>query len=350
MITYPLNNIDYTAEDAELFHCTRTSGIWAEGSFSISVTGADNNVTVGTGIAWINNEAFSGKVTALKSAEVLDLGIADSTYPRIDVIAIQFNANNNETDVIVKNGTPASNPVRPAIVRNGAVYELYLASVYRPEGATTITASNITDLRMDETVCGLMADSVTSIDTSAINAQVEALIANLEAEIEGVMDTSGLMFESEWVENDVIPIPKGGTGAKTAKKARENLRTDARLLWSNPSPSLAFEAQRINMSDNVGDEDNGYPLYLVIFRASTGLIRDITKIVRRGVASDVQWLENLYTSDDIKYHGRQFTISAFNADFGASFTKTISGGMTSVSEGSEKLIPVKIYGINTLEE
>ena len=101
-ITYPLNNIDYTAEDAELFHCTRTSGIWAEDSFPISVTGADNSVTVGKGLAWINNEEFSGKVTALKSAEVLDMGVADGTYPRIDVVAIQFNANNNETDIVVK--------------------------------------------------------------------------------------------------------------------------------------------------------------------------------------------------------------------------------------------------------
>ena len=44
MITYPLNNIDYTAEDAELFHCTRTSGIWATNDFPISVTGRDNNI------------------------------------------------------------------------------------------------------------------------------------------------------------------------------------------------------------------------------------------------------------------------------------------------------------------
>ena len=222
-ITYPLNNIDYTAEDAELFHCTRTSGIWAEDSFPISVTGADNNINIGKGIAWINNEEFSGKVAALKSAEVLDLGIANSTYPKIDIIAIQFNANNNETNVIVKKGTPATNPVRPAIVRTGAIYELYLASIYRPAGATAVTASNITDLRMDKTVCGLMADSVTSVDTSAIDAQVKALIANLEAEIQGVKDTSGLMFESEWVNNGTIPVSKGGTGANTQAGARKNL-------------------------------------------------------------------------------------------------------------------------------
>ena len=211
MITYPLNNIDYTAEDAELFHCTRTSGIWAEGSFSISVTGADNNVTVGKGIAWINNEEFAGKVTALKSAEVLDLGIADSTYPRIDVVAIQFNTNNNATDVVIKKGTPATNPVRPAIVRTGAVYELYLASVYRPAGATAITASNVTDLRMDKTVCGLMADSVTEVDMEAIRAQLMELVSELEEAINNI------------VVGEIVPIEKGGTGSGNPKGARDNL-------------------------------------------------------------------------------------------------------------------------------
>ena len=217
-ITYPLNNIDYTAEDAELFHCTRTSGIWAEDSFPISVTGTDNNVTIGTGIAWINNEEFSGKVTALKSAEVLGLGIADSIYPRIDVIAIQFNVNNNKTDVIVKQGTPASNPIRPAIVRTGAIYELYLASIYRPAGATAVTASNITDLRMDGTVCGLMADSVTSVDTDAINSQITELISELRSKIAGVIDGSAY-----WLKEDVIPVSNGGTGATNANDAIRNL-------------------------------------------------------------------------------------------------------------------------------
>lgn len=222
MITYPLNNIDYTAEDAELFHCTRTSGIWAEDSFSISVTGADNNVTIGTGIAWINNEEFSGKVAALKSAEVLDLGIADGVYPRIDVIAIQYSANNNETDVVIKKGTPATNPVQPAIVRSGAVYELYLASIYRPAGATVITASNITDLRMDATVCGLMADSVTKVDMDAIHAQLTGLVEELEEAIQNI-DVG-----------EVVPIEKGGTNAQTSAEARQNIN----FIGRNPIASL----------------------------------------------------------------------------------------------------------------
>lgn len=340
-ITYPLNNIDYTAEDAELFHCTRTSGIWAEDSFPISVTGADNNVTIGKGIAWINNKEFSGKVAALKSAEVLDLGIADSTYPRIDVIAIQFNANNNATDVVIKKGTPATNPVRPTIVRTGAVYELYLASVYRPVGATSITASNITDLRMDKTVCGLMADSVTSVDTSAINAQVKALIANLEAEIEGVKDTSGLMFEADWVENGVIPIKNGGMGANNAKDALANLGgVSITKLWENASPTSAFLSQKITL------DLSEYEYFLFGFELDTSKGEVYYQIVSKFNGSDTYlWsIKDMRSSYEPLFLTRAVSAHDSYAWFGNSNYKPFSQSTASFERNTD-LIPVIILGL-----
>ena len=101
LVTYPLNNIEYSAEDAELFHVTRTSGIYATNSFNYSVTGVDNTIIVGPGIGWIKNNEFSGKVIAQKEPISLDMGVADSVYPRIDSIVIQFDANRNETNIVV---------------------------------------------------------------------------------------------------------------------------------------------------------------------------------------------------------------------------------------------------------
>lgn len=306
-ITYPLNNIDYTAEDAELFHCTRTSGIWAENSFSISVTGVDNNVTIGTGIAWINNEEFSGKVAALKSAEVLDLGIADSVYPRIDVIAIQYSANNNATNVIVKNGTPASNPVRPAIVRTGAVYELYLASVYRPAGATAITASNITDLRMDKTVCGLMADSVTKVDMDAIRAQLAGLVEELEEAIQNIE------------VGEVVPIEKGGTNAQTVAKARQNIN----FIGENPIASISEDRPaswaalgagivRINSSGLLNEQPRTAGILENIPLAYAG-----TSVMQRFVA----------TSSSRDINGEEFYRVGDNANWLFGWRKTIGYGI-----------------------
>ena len=342
MITYPLNNIDYTAEDAELFHCTRTSGIWAEDSFSISVTGADNNVTIGTGIAWINNEEFSGKVTALKTAKVLDVGVADGVHPRIDVIAIQFNANNNATDIIIKKGTPATNPVRPAIVRSGAVYELYLASVYRPAGATTITASNITDLRMDETVCGLMADSVTKIDTKAINDQIEGLISKLESEIEGVKDTTGFMFKSDWVENDVISIARGGTGARTEKEVRSILGVGVEKIWTNVNPTKEFSAgEKVLIASQLQKFDK----FIVEFKVSTSIDRHVSFIATKHIESCAHWIENVHVAGKLRICGRLFRINSTSFILEDAHEKDID--VTSATVNNKKLIPVNLYGFAT---
>ena len=185
MVTYPLNKIEYQATDAELFHCTRNSGVYSGDDFSMSVTGANNIVTFAPGIAWIRNGKFTGKVIASKENVSLDFGVADSALPRWDIACIQFNKNNNATDIVVKKGTAASSPVLPAITQAETLYELCLCKVYRPAGSVAITANNVYDTRLDEAVCGLMADSVTSVDTSAIKAQIDALIANAINATEG---------------------------------------------------------------------------------------------------------------------------------------------------------------------
>lgn len=202
LTTYPLNNLDYSAEDAELFHSTRSSGVFAGDDFGISVTGADANVTVSVGIGWIRNSRFSGKVVALKEAMTLDLGISDAAYPRIDAVIIRFDANTNQTDIIVKHGTAATSPVPPEMVRKESQYELHLYHVRRAAGSAVVTAADITDLRLDENYCGLMADSVTKVDTAAINAQIRALIAELRTEIENVKDGSAFAPASHAQERD----------------------------------------------------------------------------------------------------------------------------------------------------
>lgn len=194
LTTYPLNNADYDAADAELFHCTRTSGIFDGGDFACTVTGADNNVTVGIGIGWIRNTRFSGKVIALKSAMTLDLGVADSVNPRIDAVAIQFDANANQTDIVVKHGTAAATPLPPEVVQTESIYELHLCHVRREAGATSVAVGNLTDLRMNRTYCGLMQDDVTPKEG---DISVEQL--------------------------PVVPMMKGGTGAQNGADGLANL-------------------------------------------------------------------------------------------------------------------------------
>ena len=211
LVTYPLNNIEYSAEDAELFHVTRTSGIYAKDSFGYSITGTDNNIVIGTGIGWIKNGEFSGKVVAQKEPISLNMGLPDPVYPSIDAIVIQFDANKNETNIVVKKGVAATSPVAPSVVRTESVYELHLYHVRREAGSLYIAAGNITDLRLNSSYCGLMADSVTKIDTAAIEKQVEELIESLRGYIPPIesSDNPGCYYklvdgEKEWLNPPMV--------------------------------------------------------------------------------------------------------------------------------------------------
>lgn len=188
MITYPLNNILYQAEDAELFHSTRGSGIYAGSDFAYSVSGLDNNITIGEGIGWIKNSKFSGKVIASKSPIVLTLETADTIYSRIDAIVIQFDANANNTEIIIKKGIASTNPIAPEIIQTETLFELHLYHILREPNSSAITSSSITDLRLNPQYCGLMADSVTQVDTNAIWAQITELIQNYRSSINEIIE------------------------------------------------------------------------------------------------------------------------------------------------------------------
>jgi len=72
---------------------------------------------------------------------------------------------------------------------------LHLYHIYREAGKATISAADITDLRIDANYCGLMADSVTNVDTTAINAKAMDLIEKLQQEILNVKDNSAYLFK-----------------------------------------------------------------------------------------------------------------------------------------------------------
>ena len=227
LITYPLNDVDYSAEDAGLFHCTRKSGVWYQDSFPIEVSGADNTIFIGKGLAWFSNTEFWGKVAAQKTKVSLDLEYADTVYDRIDVIALQFDANKNATNLIVKKGEAKTNPTIPSISRTEAVYELYLYAITRPAASLTVTSENVRDLRLDDAYCGLMADSVTSLDFPIVPVEKggtgknfltpnSVLVGNGSENVKNIPSKTGALYvDGNQTEPkfDILPVTAGGTGA-----------------------------------------------------------------------------------------------------------------------------------------
>lgn len=161
MVTYPLNNVEYTAEDAELYNSTRTSGVYdGESDFNLSLDGG-LNVIISPGLAWIQNAKFKGKVVALKEPTTITLPDPPSTFERYDVIAIRFDAlQNNSEIVVIRGGNAGSHAVMPERNVSEDLYELFLYRIFRPVNKYEISAEWVGDLRKHEHYCGIMSDSV----------------------------------------------------------------------------------------------------------------------------------------------------------------------------------------------
>jgi hypothetical protein len=194
IITYPLNDVEYTAEDAETYLCTRTSGVYAAESFPATVTEA-RKITIGTGMAWINNGTFKGKSVVSTENVSVAIPIADGALPRIDRIVLRFTKSTNESTFEVKPGTPASNPVAPTLTRSELLYELGLYTVSVPAGSLTVSAADVTNTMLDESVCGLMRDGVTGLPTGTLQQQYEALIKSMADEIAAIKAGSATMLK-----------------------------------------------------------------------------------------------------------------------------------------------------------
>ena len=180
IITYPLNGVVYSAEDVATYLCTRTSGVYSkETNFAVRTTGT-RQITVAPGLAWINYDDFKGVSVCSREENVLTVPEADNTLNRVDRVVLQFDTSENITAIKLKTGTPAVAAQPPDILQNHNQYELGLCTISVPAGSTAVTAADITDTRADETVCGVMRDSVTGIPTGTLVRQWQAVIESMK--------------------------------------------------------------------------------------------------------------------------------------------------------------------------
>lgn len=190
-ISFPLENTDYGAEEAQLWFSGRTSGVFAANELAVS-EGDGMAVTLGKGRAWMAYSEFAGVVYANTVATQITVPTADAYFDRIDRLIIRFDRTGNMIKAQILSGTPSSNPAAPAIVRNDSTFDLSVAKIRVKKGATAIDAADITDERLNTSVCGLMEDGVTGIDTSVFQAQWDALLRQLSDALNNVQGGSVL--------------------------------------------------------------------------------------------------------------------------------------------------------------
>ena len=157
----------------------------------------DMTVTVKLGKAWIN-----GYIMINDDDYISPIDPADGVLNRIDRIVARYDVADREIRVEVKKGTFASSPVAPELQRDSDRYELGLADIAVNAGATSITQANITDLRKDKELCGL----VDSLIAGDINALAEDLVThkadNASDDVHGIKTALNMKLDKPKVFGD----------------------------------------------------------------------------------------------------------------------------------------------------
>lgn len=127
------------------------------------------------------------------------------SQPRITTIVARLDLSQDvrSIDLYAKDGTPAATPTAPALTRDSTIWELGLADIKVGANVSVIMQANITDTRLDDTRCGVVAQTIGELDTQPYFAQVQALIDELEAEIDGIEQGSEVMLKAVYDTHNV---------------------------------------------------------------------------------------------------------------------------------------------------
>lgn len=163
----------YLAEQfAAYFASFIGNGIYGKSMQKLEVASKDvpnMSVQVLSGEAWINGWWYRNS-----DAYTLRLQIADGILSRIDAIVLRWGNSERDMWLHVITGEPSSNPKIPKLRRDADYYDLMLAYVSVPAGTIKVTQAQITDTRLDNSVCGLVTGVVKQIDTTDLYNQFTA--------------------------------------------------------------------------------------------------------------------------------------------------------------------------------
>ena len=157
--TYPLDGVEYSAEDAAAHFVLRTDGVFdVANDFKTSVA-SDGTVTVSAGIAFVRPSRFAGYSIVMREPTTLTVPQNDTALDSYDRVILRFDAAAQKSYLMILKGEPSSNPKAPDITRTEAIYDLGLAVLRTYADGGSYHGSYLSqDTRNDKTLCGWAVD------------------------------------------------------------------------------------------------------------------------------------------------------------------------------------------------
>lgn len=169
----------YKAEDFRAYFAQFIgNGVFYANSNALKVVESSGmSVNVNAGAGWIAGAGYIND-----SVLQLTLANADGALNRIDRVVLRCSYTERDVYVAVKQGSLSAQPTAPALTRNADNYELALADIYVAAGATSIAQQDITDQRLNTTLCGIVTGLIEQADTTDIFNQFEDYLTQFKAQ------------------------------------------------------------------------------------------------------------------------------------------------------------------------
>ncbi|EPZ8710777.1 hypothetical protein ACXX7C_003015 [Clostridium botulinum] len=224
----------YKAEDfREYFASFIGNGVFPNPSTNLQVIANSNmTITIKQGKAWLN-----GAIYINTDDYILNIDVADGVLNRIDRVVLRMDTAERKIYSYVKKGQFASSPVAPTLQRDADAYELALADVAVNKGAISITQANITDLRLDKNLCGIVHGTVDQIDVTTLFNQYSTRFKikseEFEKEFEDWLKTLKDVLGEDTAGNLLNLITKNTESINNIKSDLADITTDEDRLTEN---------------------------------------------------------------------------------------------------------------------
>ncbi len=170
---------------AEYFSSFIGNGVFPNPSTNLQVLSSGNmTLTLKAGKAWINGYYYNNDVDMN-----LNLDNADGILNRIDRIVLRFDTVSRSVAAKIKKGAFATSPISPTLQRDANAYEMALAEIYIGKGVISVSQANITDLRQDNSKCGIVHGTVDQVDTTTLFNQYQTWLNQKKTTYDADMTT-----------------------------------------------------------------------------------------------------------------------------------------------------------------
>lgn len=163
------NDRVYNADQmSNMFKGLISDGIFENVSNRFIVTSVSGQlkVYVGTGRAFVKDKWIENS-----SPVTVTLNSPHPILNRYTAIVLRKDVANRSVIITTIDGTNATNPFYPSIVRDDNYYDLCLAYVYVKANATEILQDDIIDTRSNSDICGWVTGIIRQVDTSDLFLQ-----------------------------------------------------------------------------------------------------------------------------------------------------------------------------------